>query len=86
MQSIMEFLGHELLLGRAPGTRGGDLSEIYVKSLYKLLNFKPGFKGKYQEQTVIDLLKTIMFLLISRANQINFHLPDLVFQLFPLQK
>jgi len=47
MQSVMEFLGHDLLEGRAPGTRGGNLGEIYMQSLYKFLDFKPGVNGKY---------------------------------------
>jgi Zn-dependent M28 family amino/carboxypeptidase len=47
MQSVVEFLGHHLLEGRAPGTRGGDLAEIYMRSLFKFSGFKPGMKGRY---------------------------------------
>ncbi|MGC9343791.1 MAG: hypothetical protein ACP5E3_13890, partial [Bacteroidales bacterium] len=37
LQSITELLGDDLYEGRAPGTRGGDLSEIYIKSLFKFM-------------------------------------------------
>ena len=49
MQSITEFLGHDLLEGRAPGTRGGDLAEIYMKSLFKFLDMAPGIDGSYYQ-------------------------------------
>lgn len=47
MQSTVEFLSHDLVEGRAPGTRGGNLGEIYVKSIFKLLDLEPGFDGRY---------------------------------------
>jgi len=47
LQSVAEFLAHDLLEGRAPGTRGGRLSELYMQSLFKLLGFRPGIDGAY---------------------------------------
>jgi len=47
MQSIIEFLSHDLLEGRTPGTRGGTLAEIYMTSLFKWMDLKPGFNGQY---------------------------------------
>ncbi len=47
MQGTVEFLSHDLVEGRAPGTRGGDLSEIYVRSIFKFLGLEPGFEGRY---------------------------------------
>ncbi len=49
MQSVMEFLAHDLLEGRGPATRGGNLSEIYMRSIYKLLGFEPGFGKAYMQ-------------------------------------
>ncbi len=46
MQSTLEFLSSDLLEGRAPGTRGGELAEQYMKSVYKLLDFEP-YEGNY---------------------------------------
>ncbi len=46
MQSTLEFLSLDLLEGRAPGTRGGELAEQYMKSVYKLLDFEP-YQGNY---------------------------------------
>ncbi|MDQ1354385.1 MAG: family peptidase [Acidobacteriota bacterium] len=47
MQSIIEFLGHDLLEGRAPGARGGNLAELYVQSLCKFMNLDPAFANGY---------------------------------------
>ncbi len=48
MQSVMEFLGSDLLEGRAPGTRGGELAEAYMASVFKLLDIQPYFSDYYQ--------------------------------------
>jgi Zn-dependent M28 family amino/carboxypeptidase len=37
MQSVIEFLSADALEGRAPGTRGGELAELYMRGLFKLL-------------------------------------------------
>jgi hypothetical protein len=47
MQSVVEFLAHDLIEGRAPGTRGGDISEIYLKSLFKFLGLRTETGGSY---------------------------------------
>ncbi len=47
LQGVVEFLGHDLLEGRAPGTRGGDLAELYVQSLFKVIGLAPGAEGGY---------------------------------------
>jgi Zn-dependent M28 family amino/carboxypeptidase len=41
MQSVLEFLGDDLLEGRSPGTRGGNLAENYIRSLFKWMNLEP---------------------------------------------
>jgi Zn-dependent M28 family amino/carboxypeptidase len=45
MQGIIELLASDLLEGRAPGTRGGQLAEAYVQSLYKIWGLAPGLAG-----------------------------------------
>jgi hypothetical protein len=47
MESITELLGHDLYEGRAPGTRGGDLAEIYMQSLFKFMDLEPGAGESY---------------------------------------
>ncbi|MCP4216235.1 MAG: M28 family peptidase [bacterium] len=49
MQSVVQFLGDDLLEGRAPGTRGNDLAEIYMRSLFKFMNFEPGIGDSYMQ-------------------------------------
>ncbi|MBF0410291.1 MAG: M28 family peptidase [Candidatus Riflebacteria bacterium] len=47
MQAIIGFLASDLLEGRAPGTRGGDIAEAYIESCFKSFGFEPGFGGSY---------------------------------------
>lgn len=49
VQSVMEFLSLDHLEGRAPGTRGGELGEHYIKSVLKLLDIEPYGEGYFQE-------------------------------------
>jgi Zn-dependent M28 family amino/carboxypeptidase len=37
LQSVIEFLSSDALEGRAPGTRGGELAELYMHGLFKML-------------------------------------------------
>lgn len=53
LQSVLEFIGSDLFEGRAPGTRGGDLAEEYIKSLFKLLGLSPGTKNGYLQPFVL---------------------------------
>lgn len=47
MQAVLQFLSHDLLEGRAPGTRGGYLAEIYLRSIFKFLDMRPGAANNY---------------------------------------
>jgi len=47
MQSVMQFLGHDLLEGRATGTRGGELAERYCQSMFQWMGLAPGHQGGY---------------------------------------
>jgi Zn-dependent M28 family amino/carboxypeptidase len=44
LQSVIEFLSADALEGRAPGTRGGELAENFMHSLFKQL----GLESRYQ--------------------------------------
>ena len=50
----IEFLASDLLEGRAPGTRGGELAEEYMQSVFRTYGFKPyyGENGYFQEFTL----------------------------------
>ncbi|MBN2071596.1 MAG: M28 family peptidase [Candidatus Krumholzibacteriota bacterium] len=41
IRGIIEFLGSDLLEGRAPGTRGAQLAEEYIQSLFQVLEIAP---------------------------------------------
>jgi Zn-dependent M28 family amino/carboxypeptidase len=77
MQAVMEFLAHDLLEGRAPATRGGDLSELYMKSLFKFLGFQPGFNGKYMQPFTLKGF-TINSLAVDIGNVSLNHIDDIV--------
>jgi Zn-dependent M28 family amino/carboxypeptidase len=46
---VIQFLAHDLLEGRAPGTRGGELAELYMESAFKLLGLRPAFGDSYRQ-------------------------------------
>ena len=48
LQSVIEFLSADALEGRAPGTRGGELAEIYMHSLFK----QWGLSSRFQPFTL----------------------------------
>ena len=53
MQSIVEYLASDLLEGRAPGTRGGELAEEYVRSLLKSYDIGP-YQGEYFQEFALS--------------------------------
>jgi Zn-dependent M28 family amino/carboxypeptidase len=44
LQSVIEFLSADALEGRAPGTRGGELAEMYMHGLFKQLGLASRFQ------------------------------------------
>jgi hypothetical protein len=54
IRAHIEFLASDLLEGRAPGTRGGELAEEYVRSVFRMYGFDPyyGADGYFQEFTL----------------------------------
>lgn len=72
MQSVTGFLGHDLLEGRAPGTRGGDLAEIYMKSLCKYMDMEPGFKGSYLQPFVMKGFSNNGFVLSANGTDLKY--------------
>ena len=53
MQSIIEYLSSDLLEGRAPGTRGGELAEEYIRSLLKSYDIGP-YQGEYFQEFALS--------------------------------
>jgi len=53
MESVCEMLGHDLFEGRAPGTRGGDLAEVALKGMCKLMDLEPGNGNSYYQSFVM---------------------------------
>src|SRR5689334_13472629 len=48
IRAHVKFLSSDLLEGRAPGSRGGELATEYIAAQYALLGLKPaGDKGTY---------------------------------------
>ncbi len=56
IQSVIEYLGSDHLEGRSPGTRGGELAEEYMRSVFKLLDFEPYGEDYFQEFTLAGYL------------------------------
>ena len=72
MQSICELLGDDLFEGRAPGTRGGDLTEIYMKSLFKFMDLKPGIDGSYFQPFVMKGFTNSGVTVTANGTQLNY--------------
>ena len=49
IRGTLEFFGLDHLEGRAPGTRGGELTEHYVKSVYRIMDIAPYGDDYFQE-------------------------------------
>lgn len=77
MQSVLEYLADDLLEGRAPGTRGGELSEKYLKSIFKLLDLEPGTASGYLQEFSLQEFRTGDILLTAGDLRLTY-LEDLV--------
>ncbi len=56
----VRFLAHDLLEGRAPGTRGGDIAANYIASQFALYGLKPaGDNGGYLQKVDFVGVKTL---------------------------
>jgi len=77
LQGAMEYLSHDLLEGRAPGTRGGRLAEHYLKSVFKLLDLKPGIKGDYFQNFPLREFRTQDLLISTGKRELRYR-SDLV--------
>lgn len=77
LQSVVQFVGHDLLEGRAPGTRGGVLAELYTQSLFKWIGLAPaGTDGYFQPFTMQAF--TPQALSMEAAGQTFLYLEDVV--------
>lgn len=72
MQSIAELLGDDLYEGRAPGTRGGDLTEIYIKSLFKFMDLQAGVDGSYFQTFVMKGFSNSGVTVSANGIQLNY--------------
>jgi Zn-dependent M28 family amino/carboxypeptidase len=52
----LRFLSLDLLEGRAPATRGGELAEQYIASQLQSYGVKPGANGSYFQKVPIDVV------------------------------
>ncbi len=77
MESIAELLGDDLYEGRAPGTRGGDLAEIYMKSLFKFIDLEPGVNGAFLQPFVMKGFSSSGITLTADEVQLDY-IDDLV--------
>jgi len=48
IRAIVEFISDDLFEGRKPGTRGGELVEKYIRSIFKIMDIGPYFNSYFQ--------------------------------------
>jgi Zn-dependent M28 family amino/carboxypeptidase len=65
----VKFLADDLLEGRAPGTRGGDVAARYIASQFELLGLQPGGDNGtwYQQVPIVESLTKPSFTLSVKA-------------------
>jgi Zn-dependent M28 family amino/carboxypeptidase len=56
IDASLRFLSSDLLEGRAPATRGGQLAEQYIASQLETFGIAPGYKGSYFQPVPIDVV------------------------------
>ncbi len=54
----LRFLASDLLEGRAPATRGGELATAYIASQLRSAGVEPGVNGSYFQRVPIDVVST----------------------------
>lgn len=54
----LRFLASDLLEGRAPATRGGELATEYIASELRAAGLEPGVNGSYFQRVPIDVAST----------------------------
>ena len=70
MQAHLEFLADDLLEGRAPGTRGGDLAALYIAKQFMRLGLEPaGDSGSYYHRVPIISLDPAPSLTIPQGGR-----------------
>jgi len=52
----LRFLSSDLLEGRAPATRGGQLASAYIASALQVAGLAPGYKGSFLQPVSIDVV------------------------------
>lgn len=60
MRAHVKFLADDLLEGRGPGVRGGDIAALYMATQFELLGLKPaGDHGTYYQQVAFGGVQTL---------------------------
>lgn len=72
LQSAVEFLGHDLLEGRAPGTRGGELAENYVESMFKMFGLEPGVGDGYRQPFTLKGFRSVISAIDAGGQALQF--------------
>ena len=64
----LRFLSSDLLEGRAPATRGGQLASQYIATQLQIAGVQPGVNGSYFQQVPIDVVGAIPSTISVRAS------------------
>ncbi len=72
MIGVAGMLGHDLFEGRAPGTRGGDLAEAYLKSVCQFMDLQPGAGDSYFQPFVMKGFSNTGFALKAGGTSLEY--------------
>lgn len=72
LASVIRVLGDDLLEGRAPGTRGGDLAELVSEGLLSWMGLAPGWRGGYLQPFDMKGFATTTLSVEGRGQRLQF--------------
>lgn len=70
--SVIRLLADDLLEGRAPGTRGGDLAELVTEGLLAWTGLVPGWRGGYRQPFTMKGFATSNLSIEGRGQRLVF--------------
>lgn len=83
LKAHVSFLADDLLLGRAPGTRGGDVAARYLATRLESYGLKPGYRGSFFQWVELVGIKTTPSLVVGAQRRTLTLEPGVDFVVWP---
>lgn len=77
LASVIRVLSHDVLEGRAPGTRGGELAELVAEGYMGWMGLAPGWHGSFRQPFLLQGFTTQNLEVTARGQRLSY-LTDVV--------